>query len=67
MTKWIKCSDRLPSKNESVGYVFDGKSIRSDVYYSGFNGSWEKKNSLGFYEDVKGITHWTPYPEIPND
>lgn len=39
--EWISVKDRLPDKGESVGYVFDGKNIRYDVYAHGFNGGWE--------------------------
>ncbi len=64
---WIKIEDRLPKKGESVGYTYDGKSIRRDVYYLGFNGTWESENSAGWYITEINITHWLPMPEAPND
>jgi Protein of unknown function (DUF551) len=64
--EWISVKDRLPNKNESIGYVFDGKEIRHNVYYHGFNGSWESENSLGYYVD-ENITHWMPLPNIPTE
>jgi len=63
--EWIKCSERLPKKGESVGYTFDGKNIRHDVGYPGFNGAWESENSAGWYVTEKNITHWMPLPEPP--
>ena len=65
--EWIKCSERLPGKNESVGYTFDGKDIRNDVYYPGFNGNWESENSIGFYVNEDNITHWMPLPPVPKE
>lgn len=63
--QWISVKDRLPNKGESVGYVFDGKNIRHDVCFPGFNGEWESENSMGWYVTEKNITHWIPYPDIP--
>ena len=63
--EWVKCSDRLPTQGESVGYTYDGKSIRHDVSYPGYNGSWESENSIGFYVDERNITHWMPLPQLP--
>lgn len=65
--KWIKCTDRLPKNGESVGYTFDGKNIRHDISYPGFNGSWESENSLGYYISEKNVTHWMPLPAPPHD
>lgn len=63
--EWISVKDRLP-KNESVGFVFDTeKGIRRDVYFSGFNGSWESENTLGYYVDEKNISHWMTFPTPP--
>lgn len=64
--KWISVKERLPSEDEVVGYVFDGKDIRTDVFYPGYNNSWESCNSLDFYVDEKNITHWMPLPKKPN-
>jgi Protein of unknown function (DUF551) len=63
--EWISVKDRLPDKGEEVGYVFDGKNIRRDVYAPGFNGKWETENSMGWYVTVENITHWMPLPEPP--
>lgn len=64
--EWIKVEDRLPKYGELVGYTFDGKNIRRDVYYPGFNKSWESVNSEGFYVSENNITHWIPIPGVPN-
>jgi len=66
MTEWISVKDRLPEKNEIVGYVFDG-TIRFDVYYPGFCGSFESVNDFGFFVSEKNITHWMPLPELPKE
>lgn len=65
MSEWIRVKDRLPRKVESVGYVFDGKDVRSDVYYPGFCGSWESENGIGWYTYEKNITHWMEIPKPP--
>ena len=66
-SEWISVEDRLPRKNESVGYTFDGKKIRQDVYYPGYNGSWESEDDMGYCIDEKNITHWIPFPEAPKE
>lgn len=65
MCEWISVNDRLPNFGERVGYTYDGKYIRIDVYYPGFNRSWESENSLGYSIDEKNITHWMPFPKKP--
>ncbi len=67
MSDWIKCSDKLPQKNELVGFSFDGKTIRKDIYYPGFNGDWESVNSAGWYISEKNVTHWMPLPNPPDE
>ncbi len=65
--EWINVKDRIPGHRERVGYTFDGKSIRTNVYYPGYNGFWESENSLGYYVDEKNITHWMPLPQPPKE
>jgi hypothetical protein len=65
--EWIDVKERLPTKGESVGYTWDGKRIRHDVTYPGYNGSWESENSMGWYIDEKNVTYWMPLPEPPID
>ncbi len=65
MIEWISVKDRLPEKGQSVGYTFDGKSIRHDVVYPGYNGAWESENSIGWYLNETSITHWMPIPNPP--
>ena len=61
---WISVKDRTPKLGEGVGYTYDGKYIRRDIYYSGYNGSWESENSLGYYI-TENVTHWAELPEPP--
>jgi len=67
MCEWISVKDRLPrlGVGERVGYVYDGKNIRTDVYFPGYNGRWESENALGFYINENSITHWIPLPKPP--
>lgn len=68
MSEWISVKDRLPSKNESVAFTWDGQEIRTDVSYPGFNGTWECENSIGwYYAPERKITHWMPKPKKPNE
>ena len=65
--EWIKCCDRLPRKDEDVGFTYDGKEIYDGVYYDHTHERWEK---LAEYEiPVEGITHWMPLslPEPPKE
>jgi hypothetical protein len=64
--EWISVKDKLPRKNERVGYVFDGKEIRYNVYYNRFNGIWESENIFGYYVN-ENITHWMRLPNIPTE
>lgn len=63
--EWISVKDRLPNPGERIGYTFDGSQIRHDVYYPGYNGSWESENSLGYFINENNITHWMPLPAKP--
>lgn len=63
---WISVKDRLPNRNERVGYTFDAKKgIRNDVYFPGYNGSWESENALDFSIDEFNILYWMKFPERP--
>lgn len=60
MSRWIKCSDRLPDLDDD-GCSEGVLALNSDgdiVFSWVINHDWE------FGED---ITHWMPLPELPKD
>jgi hypothetical protein len=71
---WISVKDRLPKQKEFVGYTYDGKNIRRDVYYNLFSGTWESDDrtgwhslAMGWYKEEQNTTHWMELPEPPTD
>lgn len=63
--EWISVKDRLPLK-ECVGYVYDGKIIRDDVYFERSEHKWEIHHKLDHCIDITdSITHWMPLPNPP--
>lgn len=66
MTKWIKCSERLP-ENEFIAFVYDGKEILRDISMDRITKKWERETSMGFIVEVNGITHWMPEPQPPEE
>ena len=72
MTKWIKCSERLPTKEE-VGKDFGWFLVvhkdcpRSDMSrYDGYEEDRSYEHGWKYSIDYN-ITHWMPLPEMPND
>ena len=63
MSKWIKCSERMPDKFVDV-LVTDGIYVEvmwldCDWYWDSWIESWVVE------VDRKNITHWMPLPEPP--
>lgn len=60
MSRWIKCSDRLPDLDDD-GYSERVLALNSDedIIFS-----WIVNHDWEFGED---ITHWMPLPELPKD
>jgi hypothetical protein len=65
--EWIDVKKRLPNQTESIGYVFDGDTIRNDANFFERTGIWKRKKAAGYYETLKNITHWMPYPKPPKN
>lgn len=61
--EWIKCSDKLPDKDDRVDILCDGWNRRTDYKYEGngvfYNNEWDRT-----YE-VEAVTHWMPVPPLP--
>lgn len=62
---WIKCSEKLPEKNQKV--LFVGRVSRRERWvvsgtYDGVH-FWGEE---GWWEDKK-VTHWMPTPELPKE
>ena len=75
--KWIKCSDRLPDKQDlylCCGSLIDWNMSKTpDTIFTAYfylkcdvhpKDYWVERTRG--YEDVT-ITHWMPLPEAPND
>ena len=62
---WIKCSDRLPAKDERIGFVFNGHGIMHDVYFDRDEKEWARE--VCRWEEVVNVTHWMPMPDAPKD
>jgi len=62
---WISVKERTPNSNESICFVFNGKEILEDVHFDRSDNQWFIENSLGYYIEVPGITHWMPFPTAP--
>ncbi|ECC9987772.1 DUF551 domain-containing protein [Salmonella enterica] len=62
MSKWIKCSDRMPDDMSDV-LVTDGIDV-GFMWCAGDEwDSWDKRYAL----DSDDITHWMPLPEPPTE
>ena len=63
-TKWIKCKDRMPPKEERV-LIYDdrGYKFTEDIYIAFYeNGKWIDDEYLQL-----GATHWMPLPLKPRE
>lgn len=64
MSKWIKCSERMPDDFVDV-LVTDG--ARVEVMWfdrDGYWDSWVEPRSVTI--DSEDVTHWMPLPELPS-
>lgn len=68
MSEWIKCSDKLPDKDEYVllydkvlKMIYEGKLLGADFFYAdraGYSNDTDKNCS---------VSHWMPFPIPPED
>lgn len=61
MSKWIKCSERMPEELDDV-LVTDGDNIEMKWWDGDDWDSWAERNS-----DIRSdnVTHWMPLPKLP--
>ena len=62
--KWIKCSERLPKKNEKQILVFCDRGIITAAY---FMGDWHEIHLFGEIAYEIEFTHWAELLEAPNE
>ncbi|QGH31075.1 DUF551 domain-containing protein [Kluyvera intermedia] len=68
---WIKCSDRVPKKNERILIFIDFNSehVPPSVHDAQFTGATFRRGNATVnvfpLEDGYGVTHWMPLPEPP--
>lgn len=61
--QWIKCSDRLPKKHQTVLVADRFGNVFSGIYYNGKN--FITRHTFG--DTVSAVTHWMPLPEPPEE
>lgn len=68
MSKWVKCSERMPEIGSRVLVCSRGIYVGLAAYRQWKGAKTEKGRALRF-EDLRGIvynvTHWQPLPEPP--
>ena len=67
MSKWIKCSDRLPPDGEKVLVWFPGNKHIEDAVLFEERGSLRYSLFDGECLMGESPTHWQPLPEPPHD
>ena len=67
MTKWIKCSERLPDKEKKVLVFFSGNMCVG--YICKYSEEWHHWPVGAFADDnsIGGISDWSELPEPPNE
>lgn len=67
MSKWIKCSERMPEEGKPVLFVSSiGGRVHNNVY------EWDGRTWCDFRADYNELsmdvfTHWMPLPEPPQE
>ena len=62
---WIKCSEKLPEKDQEV--LFVGRvSSRERWVFSGVYDGTHFWCDDGWWQDER-VTHWMPTPELPEE
>lgn len=61
---WIKCSDKLPEDMTEV-LVCDKHGSTYATYYD-YSKSFVRYDTSGG-EELRAVTHWQPYPDLPKD
>lgn len=73
MNQWIKCSERLPEKDQKIlFYVLDREQVYAgyysiDSHRSPFPIKRFRENLDDWWFDEETITHWMPLPAIPEN
>lgn len=72
MTKWIKCSDKLPPEWRDIIIYGDKLGVRASQislsnWYEGKQRDYPEVIDEDCYPFADNITHWMPLPEPPND
>ena len=73
MSEWIKCSDRLPNKDQKVlFYVLDREKMYAGYFTKDHRccslPSEKFVENLGdWWFDEETITHWMPLPKLPEE
>ncbi len=69
MTKWIKCTKKLPKNEQECLVAFHimpgdpgcGHAFNLATYIGGIFISWELSNQINY------VTHWMPIPNGPDE
>lgn len=71
--EWIKCSERMPNKNDRVLIFinFNSDTVPPSIHDAQFTGSTFRRGNATVnvfpLEDGYGVTHWMPLPPPPTE
>jgi hypothetical protein len=65
--RWIKCSERLPTIKDLVGFVYADNEIYYDtIWFDLCCSKWMEFTETGNYcRCIKKVTHWMEKPKAP--
>ena len=67
MSEWISVKDKLPEEDLGACIVYDGFKVQhADHYIIHGEHIWQTPDCYES-EEIRGVTHWMPLPEPPEE